>query len=278
MNCFELNSQNGEKNEAFRRSGCDQESNNIKQVSGESSVESNQSKDSEEDITRLTGAMWPLFWSLRVSGLYYDRGWGAPSKVYVITLLVMLWCDFVRSTSVYRGDNDMDTALLQKSVLVGWKLLCCINASVLFYSASIKDNVCQFFKEWNRCMSNNLECRYRYIYRKSCQFVCFFWFVVTLNVVSSAVATFKSDFMDHNLAPCSRDSSYVFYMRVYSSIIQLWFSAAWVFPIALYLSMANLLYLLFKQVQEDLARKIEQPDIMSHLEDFRQSHKVVLHS
>lgn len=257
--------------------------------------------DNEGTSGNVLEHVWPLIFSLKLFGLYFvndikKSGDGCfknihchtpserarsffdnPLHLYSFGVLVMLWLNVARMTSVFTSDDVFGNVLFSKIGVFTWMLMCALLCTA-YYTACRRDVI----PHLNRSLSVDEDCA-RHIKKMSIIFAAIAWLAIVVNTFITIYGLFFSnEIVDDMMAPCYsliRHGDF----RVPKSlflIVNLYLNAAWVFPIAMNAMFSSFFYhrlsLINSRFRSTLKVEGQNEEYIGDvIEAFRQEHQSV---
>ena len=234
--------------------------------------------------TELYKAFKPIFISMKMFGLYFSRDYevnaqGAgipwrkkytPSMIYSFLVLIGLILNFVRIFSmVFSVEKELGIA-----VFLGWMLLCIMNAISCFIGCVRYHAIPEFFLEWARtCPVMRENCIKRF--KKLVIVLTVLCLIVTfLNVSFGIYNLLTSSSFDHYLFPMRRNDHGSLAMKIFVTVVNCYFSAAWTFPVALSYLVCHVLKNEFRFLGKQMAESTDfkRKSLSTNLEHYRWQH------
>ena len=230
-------------------------------------------KMTKENILKI---MSPLGMSLRLSGMFYDSTTTChPTKLYSRLLLVILWLDLLRVTSAFRTDNQFGILLFMKIITVNWKLVCVVSASVCHHACR-KNWLHQYLDEWTNITGERATpaCK-KYLRRSAVLHTVISWFVIVCNLIFSIYISYTADSDVSSLAPFSPTWQHAGIIRAINSVLMLFWTMAYIFPLAFYHSSCSLLSWLYIRLSNDFCGLGNSTKALNSVETYRQKHQKI---
>ena len=230
--------------------------------------------------TELYKAFKPIFISMKMFGLYFSRDYEVdaqgtgiswrkkytPSMIYSLLILIGMILNFVRIFGILFSVKTE----LSMAVVLGWKLLCIMNTISCFIGCMRYHAIPEFFLEWQRTcpvMRENCIKRLKKLVIVLTVLCLIFTF---LNVSFGIYSLLYSTSFDHYLFPMKGSLA----MKIFGSVVHCYFSAAWMFPVALSYLVCHVLKnefkFLGKQIEE--STDFKGKSLSANLENYRWQH------
>ena len=257
-------------------------------------------KSAKQDVVKslnLLDNVWPLIFSLKLFGLYFvaeaplsggsspkirpssksGRLFRNPLHVYSFGVLLMLWLNVARMTTLFTSDDVIGSILFWKICVFTWMLMCALLCTA-YYTACRRDVI----PHLNRSLSVDEDCA-RHIKKMSIIFAAIAWLAIVVNTFITIYGLFFSnEIVDDMMAPCYsliRHGDF----RVPKSlflIVNLYLNAAWVFPIAMNAMFSSFFYhrlsLINSRFRSTLKVEGQNEEYIGDvIEAFRQEHQSV---
>ena len=234
--------------------------------------------------TELYKAFKPIFFSMKIFGLYFSRDYevdaqGAgipwkrkytPSMIYSFLVLIGMILNFVRMFGMLLSVETQLTI----TVFFGWKVLCIMNAVSCFIGCTRYHAIPEFFLEWDRaCPVMRENCLKRF--KKLVIVLNVLCIIVTfLNLSFGIYNILTSTSFDHYLFPMGRNDYGSLAMKIFGIVVHFYFSAAWVFPVALSYLVCHILRNEFKFLGKEIEESTDfkRKSLSTNLENYRWQH------
>ena len=160
------------------------------------------------------------------------------------------------------------------TVFFCWKLLCIMNAISCFIGCVRYHAIPEFFLEWDRACP---------VMRENCM-ERFQKLVIVLNVLCVIVTFLNLSFgiysiltltsFDHYLFPMEKNDYGSLAMKIFGIVVHFYFSAAWVFPVALSYLVCHVLRNEFKFLGKEIEESTDfkRKSLSTNLENYRWQH------
>lgn len=231
----------------------------------------------------------PLVVSMSLFGLlFFKSEKGILSRItraYSLFVLLVFAVSFIQLFFAYR-DEELGGRPLIKVVLHLWYLHNCVNAAVTYRACSNDNRFVQFLLQWSKLLGTNRgisphesdfsTSNYeRKIKRRFKLFVTIGWSVMILNITYELYFLFNTNLVDFAIAPMLPNHSYAVLMKAIVAVVQLYMTAAWVFPITVFTMMSDAIYNEFEIFHDDLQKAISPEGDLLELEWFRRRHEEI---
>ena len=234
--------------------------------------------------TELYKAFKPIFFSMKIFGLYCCRDYEVdrhgtkipwnkkytPSTIYSFLVLLGMILNSVRMIGPL-ASSDVQLIVI---VFYGWMILCIMNTLSCFVGCMKYHAIPEFFLEWQRaCPEMRANCMGK-VKRLVIILTILCWILTILNFSFGIYNIIFTSSFDHYLYPVERDDFGSLAMKSFAIVIHGYFSATWVFPVALSYLVCHVLTVEFKFLGEDIEESsdFKRKSLAENIEHFRWKH------
>lgn len=229
----------------------------------------------------------PLVVSMGLFGLLYfnfkKSKLSSFTRAYSLFILLLFSVRLVLLFFAYTDEHFGAESFL-KVVVHLWYLQSCLNAVVTYRACSNENRFVQFLLKWSRLLRSNRgispndtspsTSEYeRIVRRRFLFFLGIAWTVMFVNIGYNSYFLFNTEMQDFVISPVPSDHFFAFPMKIITSIVHVYMSAAMVFTLIMFLKMAGVIYGEFEIFHNNLRQAISPEGDMAELEWFRRRHE-----
>ena len=253
-------------------------------------------KESNTDELPIMKACYPLLFLMKLFGLFHTENDHQNdtkgrrmnfSKCYSLLVIGLLFVNSCRMLAIFTGNEKYGLDLFSKIIEVAWYWLAMSNAIICF---PINKHLIKFMKEHAKLNENTkdiLELSKSNVvhFRKMVvKVLVFSLFCLALDNGTVGWALFQTDYKKTRMVPYSNDFSFWpdLALKIGFLVVYLFTSAAWMFPMALFVVLCRILTAAFNNVNNQIQHLIEKwnevedkSDMCKELEKLRRWHQHV---
>ena len=229
----------------------------------------------------------PIIWSLRLFGLHHIKYFTDNksactisyfSLVYSIIILIILWLNVIRLLTIFNKNDSFGPGLFLKIILVGWMLLCAINASCCFQSCRNKNGLPQFFLQWASLNPGGLsQANCHYISQRVLMYCLVCWLLLSLNLAFSGYMFISTDMFDDLSTPIKLEGNGELPVRIlYIACLQFILCGSWIMPVGLFAVICTIIVREFQEMKSTFCSQVNECGHFSgDLADIRYRHQAI---
>ena len=237
--------------------------------------------------TSLFKAFYPLFFSMKMTGLYFVRQYPepgrcrpgslfpTPSQMFATGCLIIHWLNAFRSLCGFTSNDQFGSELFWKIVYLVFSNFTSLNAAIFYIACYRSDWLPELFIYWEGLQrlpkKSYLECG-----RKQVLIVVFAWTFLVMFVGSSVYLALFGDMLDMRYWPFTPDMPYFQDVKLAFIILDFLAYSAWLFPMVLTCGICALLFKEFLVINNEISTILgDQEQLAARIPLIRARHQDV---
>ena len=217
--------------------------------------------------TSLFKALYPLFFSMKLTGLYFVRNYPepgcrprsilpTPSQLFATGCLIIHWLNVIRSLYSFNSEDQFGSPLFLKIIFLIYGIFVAINVTVLYIACHRSDWLPELLLYWDGL--HNLQAKKstaKYINKRVLIVTILTWaFVLSMTMYTIYLYIFKET--PARFLPFTSDMPYFKVVKYAYVILDFFAYNAWLFPMVLTCGTCVFLCKEFSDVNNELLRLI----------------------
>ena len=224
--------------------------------------------------TSLFKALYPLFFSMKLTGLYFVRNYPepgcrprgilpTPSQLFATGCLIIHWLNVIRSLFSFNSEDQFGSELFMKVVFTSFGILASLNVTTLYIACHRSDWLPELFLYWDGLRSLSNQSCVQYVRKRVLGLCVFSWVIIFSSISCNAYIAVSRNMFDMRFLPFTLDMPHFQVVKLVFIIVDLLLNSAWLFPVILTCGTCVVLFKEFSMVNTKLLTILGDLDILA---------------